>query len=136
MQRLATYGTLRPGESNHRQVSGLRGRWFRGSVRGRLLDAGWGAGWGFPGLVLDAAGETVPVDVLESPDLDAHWDRLDAFEGGEYRRVCVTVTTDSGMIDACVYVVAPEIAASHHRVDRDHESRSARRSPPRNQGGQ
>lgn len=110
MQRLATYGTLRPGERNHGQVSGLRGQWLQGSVRGHLLDAGWGAGYGFPGLVLDDGGGSIPVAVLESPDLDAHWGRLDEFEGDEYRRVRVTVATDGGSVEAFIYVVAPEIA--------------------------
>jgi gamma-glutamylcyclotransferase (GGCT)/AIG2-like uncharacterized protein YtfP len=110
MERLATYGTLRPGEQNHGQVSGLRGRWFSGSVRGRLLDVGWGAGYGFPGLVLDDTGDSIPVQVLESPDLQAHWDRLDEFEGDEYRRVRVTVATEGGPVDAFMYVVAPELA--------------------------
>ena len=112
MQRLATYGTLRPGERNHGQVSGLRGRWFPGSVRGRLLGVGWGAGYGFPGLVLDDAHGEVPVDVLESPDLAAHWDRLDEFEGDEYRRVPVLVATRHGQIEAFIYVVAPELVGS------------------------
>ena len=112
MQRLATYGTLRPGERNHEQVSSLCGQWFPGSVRGRLLDAGWGADHGFPGLVLDDAHGEVPVDVLESPDLAAHWDRLDEFEGDEYRRVPVLVATRHGQIEAFIYVVAPELVGS------------------------
>ena len=109
MERLATYGTLRPGERNHGQVSGLRGRWLTGSVRGRLLDVGWGAGFGFPGLILDDAGDNIPVEVLESPDLQAHWDRLDEFEGDEYRRVRVTVATDGAPVEAFIYVVAQEL---------------------------
>ncbi len=43
MERLATYGTLAPGRANHHQLDGLAGRWFVGSVRGRLFASGWGA---------------------------------------------------------------------------------------------
>lgn len=106
MARLATYGTLRPGECNHRHVARLRGRWFDGTVRGRLLDKGWGAGLGFPGIVLDDTAGEVRVAVLESDELDAHWDRLDAFEGPEYRRVPVTVATADGRVEAHIYAVA------------------------------
>ncbi len=74
------------------------------------MDVGWGAGYGFPGLVLDDEGDSVPVEVLESPDLQAHWDRLDEFEGDEYRRVRVKVATEGGPVDALMYVVAPELA--------------------------
>gem|GEM_PF-5764621 len=72
MERLAAHGTLRPGQRNHGQVAGLWGRWFTLSVRGRLLPFGWGAGCGFPGLVLDDAGAMIPVEALESMDLATH----------------------------------------------------------------
>jgi hypothetical protein len=51
--RRATYGSLAPGRPNHQQLDGLGGRWFRGHVRGTLVNAGWGAGLGYPALVLD-----------------------------------------------------------------------------------
>lgn len=103
--RLAVYGTLAPGESNHHQLDGLRGRWFAGQVRGTLTQAGWGAYVGFPGLVLDSD-TPVAVQVFESDDLPAHWDRLDAFEGEGYRRVPVEVVTDDGVVRAWIYVLA------------------------------
>jgi gamma-glutamylcyclotransferase (GGCT)/AIG2-like uncharacterized protein YtfP len=106
--RLATYGTLSPGRSNHHQLSGLRGQWSGGSVRGDLHDAGWGAAQGYPGLVLNPTGETVAVDLFSSDDLPDHWARLDAFEGDGYRRVVAEVTTPHGAVAACIYVlVAP-----------------------------
>ena len=71
---------------------------MRGSVRGRLVAEGWGATMGFPALVLDARGEAVEVDLLESDDLAAHWPRLDAFEGDGYRRVVTDVTTPEGTV--------------------------------------
>ena len=55
---LATYGSLAPGRPNHRQLSDLRGEWSIGTVRGKLVDKGWGAALGYPALVLDADGDT------------------------------------------------------------------------------
>ena len=105
LQRLATYGTLAPGRPNHHQLDGLQGRWLNGHVDGMLVDAGWGASLGYPALVLDLAGSAIGVDVFESVDLPAHWERLDAFEGPGYERVVTTVHTSTGDVDASIYVL-------------------------------
>ena len=106
---LATYGSLAPGRVNHSHVAELRGRWFSGQVKGRLIAVGWGAALGYPALVLDAEGSAIDVEVLESDDLPAHWSRLDDFEGPGYERVLTTVHTKTGDVDAQVYVVpAPD----------------------------
>lgn len=104
--RFATYGTLAPGRVNHGQLAPLKGRWREGHVTGRLVDAGWGAALGFPGLVLDPQGSPVAVQLFESPDLPEHWARLDAFEGPGYRRVVVPVDTAEGVLEAWIYVIA------------------------------
>jgi gamma-glutamylcyclotransferase (GGCT)/AIG2-like uncharacterized protein YtfP len=104
--RLAAYGTLAPGRVNHRQLRGLAGRWRPGTVRGWLHETGWGATFGFPGLVLDETGPVVEVQLFESADLPHHWARLDAFEGREYRRVVARVRTADGDVPAWIYVVA------------------------------
>jgi gamma-glutamylcyclotransferase (GGCT)/AIG2-like uncharacterized protein YtfP len=75
-------------------------------VRGRLVEAGWGAALGFPGLVLDANGEAIEVQVFESSDLPAHWPRLDAFEGAGYRRVAAMVALADETLSASIYVIA------------------------------
>ncbi|WP_159716006.1 gamma-glutamylcyclotransferase family protein [Geminicoccus flavidas] len=103
---LATYGSLAPGEVNHHQLAGLTGRWMTGTVRGRLMEAGWGAALGFPGLVLDPSGEEVPVHLFHSPELPDHWPRLDAFEGDGYRRVVAQLETADGPVEAWIYVLA------------------------------
>jgi gamma-glutamylcyclotransferase (GGCT)/AIG2-like uncharacterized protein YtfP len=110
--RLATYGSLAPGRPNHHQLDGLEGRWSRGHIRGTLVDAGWGAGLGYPALVLDPDGSAVEVDVFESASLPAHWSRLDEFEGPGYARVATTVSTASGHIDAFIYVLRSEPTTS------------------------
>jgi gamma-glutamylcyclotransferase (GGCT)/AIG2-like uncharacterized protein YtfP len=103
--RLATYGSLAPGRANHIQLAGLSGQWFKAIVRGDLVQAGWGASLGFPGLILNPMGRAVEVDVFDSPDLSEHWARLDAFEGGGYQRVLARMETANGTIDAWIYVV-------------------------------
>lgn len=104
--RLATYGTLAPGRANHQQLADIPGKWTVGTVRGRLVQAGWGAALGFPGLVLDPEGQNVEVHIFESFELSEHWDRLDAFEGEGYRREETVVRTEEGDVTASIYVIA------------------------------
>jgi gamma-glutamylcyclotransferase (GGCT)/AIG2-like uncharacterized protein YtfP len=104
--RLAVYGTLAPGRVNHHQLADLKGRWQRGTVQGKLTDAGWGAALGFPGLVLDPSGPPVEVYLFESLDLQDHWSRLDEFEGAGYRRVVTPVRLADGELSAHIYVLA------------------------------
>ena len=104
--RLATYGTLAPGRANAHQLAGLAGSWCVGTVQGELVEAGWGAAMGYPGLVLTEAGGAIEVHVLESHDLPDHWARLDAFEGAGYERVSVKVMCEGREVMASIYVIA------------------------------
>ena len=103
--RLAVYGTLAPGRSNHHQVAMLRGAWRQGTVRGQLLPQGWGAALGYPALILDDSAEPVAAHLLESSDLPSHWARLDAFEGDGYRRVVAAVSIGGQPVLANIYVL-------------------------------
>lgn len=103
--RLATYGTLAPGRVNNDQLADLEGCWRQGTVRGRLVEAGWGAELGCPGLILDPSGQVIDVYVFESSELPDHWLRLDALEGADYRRVVTRVCTRDGDLDASIYVI-------------------------------
>lgn len=109
--RLAVYGSLGPGRPNHHVLADVAGRWFSGVVRGHLEERGWGSDLGYPGITLAPDAPPVPVDVLESDDLAAHWPRLDAFEGEEYRRVTVAVHTDGGVVMATIYELVPPQSA-------------------------
>ena len=104
--RLITYGTLAPGQVNHGQLALLDGTWSTGKIRGRLMDEGWGAALGCPGIVMDPQGDTVDVHIFESADLPDFWPHLDEFEGEGYRRVVVQVETESGLIDGQIYELA------------------------------
>ena len=106
MQRLFVYGSLQPGGPNEHVLSGVDGRWQRASVRGRLVQEGWGADLGYPGLVLDDAADAVPGSVLSSEELTAKWPDLDDFEGEGYERVSARVQTESGeTVTAQLYVL-------------------------------
>ena len=105
-RRLITYGTLGPGRPNHGQLSELPGRWLAGHVHGNLVEDGWGASMGYPGLILDAKAPPVAVEVFESEALPEQWERLDTFEGPGYRRVATDVATAEGVLRASIYVLA------------------------------
>lgn len=109
---LAVYGTLAPGERNHHHLSGLTGTWTSGVVHGHLHEEGWGLTYGFPGVVLDPSGPAVPVQVLTSADLPAHWARLDDFEGPGYVRVVTTVRTADGEVPAHIYAIRRDSAGT------------------------
>ena|SRR5688500_16597450 len=92
--RLAVYGTLAPGRSNHHIVAPYGGTWTHGRVRGDLVEAGWGAVVGYPALRMRAGGPWVNVHVLESDRLPGAWPAIDAFEGEEYQRILAPVFAD------------------------------------------
>ncbi len=126
LSRVAVYGTLAPGRANHEQLSDIPGRWFEGSVQGRLIHVGWAAALGFPGLVLDPEGQSVEVFVFESSELSEHWDRLDAFEGEGYKRVDTVVRTEDGDVSASIYVIA-----EHNEPLANHDERAIEAFPLR-----
>ena len=103
---LFVYGTLQPGGVNEHVLARIGGSWSVGSVRGRLLDAGWGANLGCPGIVLDENGPTVSGYLFTSDDLPSHWPELDEFEGAEYERVSTQVRLASGdIVSAEIYAL-------------------------------
>ncbi|HUQ80939.1 MAG TPA: gamma-glutamylcyclotransferase family protein [Gemmatimonadaceae bacterium] len=108
--RLVVYGSLAPGKSNHHMLADYPGTWTTGRVRGDLINAGWGATGGFPGLVPRADGPWIPVRIFESAALAHAWPKLDAFEGDDYQRVSIPVYAPSSevlLFEADVYAVRP-----------------------------
>lgn len=107
--RMAFYGTLRRGASNHYEVRSIPGDWHLATVRGWVYDITWGPADGYPGITLDADAPTTEVDVLESDELEKHLRRLDDFEGPGYRRIEVDVTLEDGTeTTAWIYEADPE----------------------------
>ena len=84
IQRLFVYGTLAPGRANEHILADVPGQWEPASVSGRLLEQGWGAAVGYPGLVLDQQGSEVRGFLFSSEALAEQWARLDQFEGPGY----------------------------------------------------
>ena len=102
--RLFIYGTLAPGERNHHMLEHLTGRWERATLRGVLVEEGWGADHGCPAVIPDDRSEPVQGHLFTSEDLSAHWSVLDDFEGDEYRRESVNVGLEDGSeVEAYVY---------------------------------
>jgi len=95
-ERLFVYGTLAPGQPNADKLSHLCGVWQPATVRGKLLQLGWGAEKGYPGIKLCEMGDKVDGFVFSSMQLSSCWSELDEFEGGEYERVLTLVTLQDG----------------------------------------
>ena len=104
-QRLFVYGTLAPGRANHEVLRDIPGSWQSATLRGSLLQEGWGAAMGCPGIVPTLDGDEVEGFVFSSEHLSHYWSRLDVFEGEGYERVSVTVTVN-GIHDVEAYVYA------------------------------
>lgn len=62
---------------NEHVLAEVEGQWEPAVIVGKLVDAGWGAGLGFPGHVLDKEGAEIPGYVFSSPNLQSRWDELD-----------------------------------------------------------
>ena len=112
-QRLFVYGTLAPGRANEHVLADVSGTWELATVRGRLLQQGWGAEAGFPGIVLDEDGPEVHGMLFSSAMLSEHWNRLDHFEGDGYERVLASARLQGGgTAMAYIYVLRGMSAAS------------------------
>ncbi|MEO1209102.1 MAG: gamma-glutamylcyclotransferase family protein [Cyanobacteria bacterium J06638_20] len=102
--RLFVYGTLAPGRPNEYVLTDIPGDWEPATVTGTLLQKGWGAAVGYPGIVLDTHGEEIKGFLFSSEHLAEHWTRLDEFEGDGYERVLTTVKLeDKTTVDAYIY---------------------------------
>ncbi|MBK9144966.1 MAG: gamma-glutamylcyclotransferase [Candidatus Melainabacteria bacterium] len=89
--RLAAYGTLRPGESNHHIVSHIRGEWLPGVATGHVREVA-----GYPSFCFQEGGRGIGVEVLISRELPRYYPDIDCFEGELYVRVLVPVRLEKG----------------------------------------
>ncbi len=109
--RLFVYGTLAPGRPNEHILADVSGTWEPATVRGSLLQEGWGAVVGYPGIVLTESGDQIEGFVFTSEELAAHWARLDKFEGDGYVRVLVSAQLQDGAtVEAYIYALASALA--------------------------
>ena len=104
MHRLFVYGTLAPGRPNEHVLADVPGSWEPATVTGSLLQEGWGAAFGYPGITLDKHGSEVKGFLFSSEQLAKHWARLDEFEGEGYERILTTVKLEDGTaVEAYIY---------------------------------
>ena len=59
MESLFIYGSLQPGGPNEHVLAEIGGDWEPAVVKGNLLEEGWGASMGYPGLAIDERGNDV-----------------------------------------------------------------------------
>ncbi|MBA3668017.1 MAG: gamma-glutamylcyclotransferase [Sphingomonas sp.] len=111
-ERLAVFGSLRPGACNFHLLKPLGGIWFTGWVSGILEQRGWAAAQGYPGIRL-MSGQKVNVDLLCSHSLPKFWPKLDEFEGSDYRRVTTIVRIAETAACGQIYELRPEIDSSN-----------------------
>lgn len=106
MERLFVYGTLAPGRVNHHIVENIPGSWESATVTGKLIEQGWGADMGYPGIILEKDGDEVSGFLFSSQQLSKHWPMLDEFEGSGYKRELVKVkVANEKMLEAYVYSI-------------------------------
>lgn len=105
-ERLFTYGTLSPGQSNEHLLKAVEGEWEAAQVRGAVYFDGPGSALGYPAIVLADDGEEVSGFLFSSDNLAAQWELLDEFEGKGYRRVLTEVSrSDGSRIAAYIYAM-------------------------------
>jgi gamma-glutamylcyclotransferase (GGCT)/AIG2-like uncharacterized protein YtfP len=106
MERLFIYGSLQPGGPNEHVLAAIKGEWEPAVIKGKLVQAGWGASMGYPGLVIEESGCDIHGHVFASSHLSAKWSCLDEFEGEEYKRIVANVSLAGGEhVQAHVYVL-------------------------------
>ena len=72
--------------------------------RGKLINKGWGAKHGSPGIILDIEAQEVEGFVFTSDNLSKNIGFLDKFEGAEYKRVITEVRLeDNAIINSYIY---------------------------------
>jgi gamma-glutamylcyclotransferase (GGCT)/AIG2-like uncharacterized protein YtfP len=99
--RLLVYGSLAPGQQHHDELAGLPGRWLPARVAGHVARGG-----AYPRFYWSPGAAPLEVLCLESAALPAHWPRLDAFEGDEYRRILVPAAIAGADRIASIYAAA------------------------------
>ena len=86
LKKLASYGTLRPGESNYKVVSDIKGNWVDGVIHGTT-----NTHRGYPVFKWTEPGADVSVQILCSEMLPSEVKRVDEFEGADYIRTLIPV---------------------------------------------
>lgn len=109
-ETLFVYGTLMPNCPNGHVLEEIKGKYVPATVKGKLIDAGWSASMGYPGIRLDEGDDTIHGYLFYSSNLINHWDYLDEFEGAEFERTAVKVERyDELEVNSYIYTLKPDI---------------------------
>jgi len=98
-ERLVVYGTLAPGQPNHRMIEDLDGEFSCCSVRGLISETD-----GLPCFAWGPAQDEVEAQLFGSRQLSDRWGSLDRFEGRGYKRRLIPATTGGRLAVATIYV--------------------------------
>jgi gamma-glutamylcyclotransferase (GGCT)/AIG2-like uncharacterized protein YtfP len=98
-KKLISYGTLAPGQPNHSLISDLAGAWAECVVRGTMNQQD-----GFSRFIWNPTGSEQTASLLSSDCLPDNWNRIDQFEGKEYRRQLIPARTPGGIAIAYAYI--------------------------------
>jgi hypothetical protein len=92
-------------------LENIVGKFVPATVKGKLIDAGWSAGMGYPGIRLEMGNDTIHGFLFYSDNLINHWEKLDIFEGEEFIRMPVVATRDDNEmeIETFIYTLKDEI---------------------------
>ena len=87
-------------------LAAIGGTWEPAIVTGTLHQDGWGSALGSPVIILDDQGYDVEGFIFISEHLSNHWAVLDEFEGEEYERTLITVTSEGGSkVESYIYAL-------------------------------
>lgn len=99
-----------PNCPNGHVLENIVGKFVPATVKGKLIDAGWSASMGYPGIRLDMGNDTVHGYLFYSDNLLNHWAFLDEFEGEEFERTPVIVERyDELEVDTFIYTLKLEM---------------------------
>ena len=103
-----------PNCPNGHVLEEIGGKFIPATVKGKLIDAGWSASMGYPGIRLDAGEDTIHGFLFYSANLINYWEYLDEFEGAEFERTPVLVERyDELEVDTFIYALKREILDMH-----------------------
>ena len=113
VDRLFVYGTLIAGQASRSLIGPYVRRALAATARGSI----YAFPSGHPGVVPDDRG-VVTGELIHLTDLASVLPLLDAFEGDDFIRILVEVTTAEGACWAWIYVLtSPELARLGTRVE-------------------
>jgi len=91
-------------------LENIIGKFIPAIVKGKLIDAGWSASMGYPGIRLEMGNDTIHGFLFYSYNLINHWDYLDQFEGQEFVRTPIIAQRyDEIEVETYIYTLKDEI---------------------------